>query len=114
VPDRDDVILAEEDVGLAELEVTRDLGQVCRAQHHEHRVLVQLELGSLVCVVGVFDGEIVQPELLLHGAQDVLLRFVQTKPDELVVALESPANLLDADIRNSNATAVGGAIDDRG
>jgi hypothetical protein len=32
-------------------------------------------------VVGVFDGQVVQSELLLDGPQDVLFRFVQPEPD---------------------------------
>ena len=65
-------------------------------------------------VVGVFDREIVQAELLLHGPEDVLLRFVQPEPDELVAVFEGAANLLDADIGDADATTVGGAVDHRG
>ena len=65
-------------------------------------------------VVGIFDGQIVQPELLLDGAKDVLLRFIQPEPDELIVALERAVNLLNADIGHAHPSAVGGAIDHRG
>ena len=55
-------------------------------QHDEQRIFVQLELGSLVRVVGVLDGEVVEPELLLHLPQHVLFGLVQSEPDELVVS----------------------------
>jgi hypothetical protein len=113
VSNRDEVVLAEEDMGLAELEVARRLRHVCGPQHHEHRVLVQLELRPLMRVVGVFNGEIVQPELLLHGAEDVLFRFVQSEPDELIVALECSTNLFEADIGNADAATVRRAVDHR-
>src|SRR6185295_4203814 len=68
----------------------------------------------LVRVVGVFDGEVVQSELLLHLAQDVLLGLVQSEPHELIVSRQRRPDLLDAKVGHSRSAAVGGAIDDRG
>ncbi len=65
-------------------------------------------------VVGVLDREVVQAELLLHGAKDVFLRLVESEPDELVGLLERAANLPDADVGHADAATVGGAIDHGG
>ena len=45
--------------------------------------LVALELGPLVGVEGVLDGQRVQAELLLDGRQLLLARLVQADPDEV-------------------------------
>ena len=45
--------------------------------------LVPLELGPLVGVEGVLDGQRVQPELLLDRRQLRLARLVQADPDEV-------------------------------
>ena len=82
----DEVVAPEEDVGLAELEVARRGGHVRRAQNDEQRILVQLELRPLMRVVGVFDREVVQSELLLHLPQHILFGLVEAEPDELIVA----------------------------
>ena len=110
----DEIVLAEEDVRLAELQMTGRRNQVRRSQHHEHGVLVEFELRPLMRVVGVLDREVVQTELLLHGAQDVLLRLVESEPDELIRFLECAANLPDANVGHAHAAAVGGAVDHRG
>ena len=84
-----------------------------RAQHHEHRILVELELRPLVRVVGVFNRQVVQSELLLHLSQHILFGLIQAEPDELVVAGQRRPNLLDAEVGHSRTAAVGGAVDYR-
>ena len=61
VPDADDVALAEEEMGLAEGDAAVD--QLRGARDDEQRVAILLELGALVGVLGVLDGEVVQVEL---------------------------------------------------
>ena len=61
MPDADDVALPEEEVRLAEGDAVVD--QLRRAGDDEERVAVLLELGALVGVLGVLDGEVVQVEL---------------------------------------------------
>ena len=75
---RDHVAAPGEDVRLAELDlVVRPLRG---AQRDEHRVAVDFELRTLVRVQRVLDREIVQAETLLHGAQQFLVRLVQSDP----------------------------------
>ena len=42
-------------------------------------------LRPLVSVIGVLDGEIVEPELLLHLLEHFALGFVEVEPDELIL-----------------------------
>src|SRR5688572_10465604 len=108
------VVPPEKDVGLSELQLARRSGHVRRAQHHEHRILVELELRPLVRVVGVFDRQIVQAELLLDLPQHVLFGLVEAEPDELIGTRECRPNLIDGQIGDSGAAAICGAVDDRG
>ena len=62
--DADDVVLADEDAGLAEYDLA--LLERCRAQHHEQRIAVDLELGHLVRGERILDCQLVQPELRLQ------------------------------------------------
>jgi len=84
-----------------------------RPQHDEHRVLVEFQLRPLVRVVSILDGKVVQSELLLHAAEDVLLRLVKSEPDELIAFFQRATNLPDTDVGDADATAIGGAIDHR-
>ena len=47
-------------------------------------------------VVGVFDGEVVQAELLLDLSQHVLVGLIEADPDALVVAGQRRPDLVDA------------------
>jgi hypothetical protein len=68
-------------MGLAEGDLV--VGAALRgAEHDEDGVAVLLELRALVGAVRVLDGEIVEAELLLHLAEQLLARLVQTDPYE--------------------------------
>ena len=54
--------------------------------YDEQRLAVDLDLGQLVRVQRILDGELVQPELGLQRAQVLLGRLVEADPDELVAA----------------------------
>ena len=64
VADGDDEVGADEDVDLAELDLLDVVEVARRAQDHEERVAVALELGPLVGDDGVLDGQLVQAELV--------------------------------------------------
>ena len=72
VTDGDDE-LPGEDVHLTELDGL-GFGDVARrSQHQEQRVAVAFELGALVCLYGVLDGELVQLELARDVGELVLV-----------------------------------------
>ena len=61
---------SHEDVGLAEGDaLVDDLG---RSRNDEERLAILLQLGMLVCLAGVFDGEGMQIELRLHPGQQII------------------------------------------
>jgi hypothetical protein len=62
--------------------------------------------------VGVLDGEVVEPELLLDLAQQLLARLVQADPDELALDLQDLADVRDRDVGHLAAVGVRGAVDD--
>ena len=72
MPDGDDVVRPYEDVRFAEFDLRRCPLPLGCSQHDEQRPFVNFELRTLVCVVGIFDGEVVQMELTLDLAQESL------------------------------------------
>ena len=114
VPDRHDVAVADEDVGLAELEADAARQELRRPQDDEERSFVVLELGALVGAKRVLDGQVVQAELALHLAQDFFARLVQADPDEPVRVRERLADVADRQVGDPPAAGVGRAVDDPG
>src|SRR5688500_15053420 len=79
----------------------------------EQRVAVRLDLGPLVRVVRVFDGEVVQAEFFLQLVEDALVGLIQTNPDEAaVVDGEHVADRVEADVAALAVAAVGHAVHD--
>ncbi|AND90887.1 hypothetical protein ACVIW3_000958 [Bradyrhizobium diazoefficiens] len=107
---RDQIAFADEDVRLAEGDPALD--QLRRPRHDEQGLAVLLDLGPLVGVGGVLDREIVQVELLLHGAEQGRVRLVQPDPDH-VAGLGPPARgLADGDVGDAPAVDIGTRGDD--
>ena len=69
VPDGHDEVRADEHVDLAGLDGVLGVDVPERLEHQEQRVLVALQLGPLVGVDRVLDGEVVQPEGDRHVLQ---------------------------------------------
>src|SRR5262249_44838962 len=103
VPDRDDVAGTDEDVGFTEADLA--LNALGGAQDYEERVAVLLELRPLMRGVRVLDGQVVEVELLLHLAQQLLVGLVDPDPDELTRELEDLADVLDVDLAEPLAVA---------
>jgi hypothetical protein len=83
------------------------LDQLRRARHDEQGLAILLDLRSLMGVVGVLDGELVQVELLLHRAEQRHVGLVQPDPDH-VAGLRPPArSLADGDIGDAPAIDIG-------
>lgn len=80
VPDRHHEGRADEHVQLAEFDGLRRVEVASRLQDDEQRVVVPLELGPLVGLDGVFDGQLVQAELAREGLELAAVRAVETDP----------------------------------
>ena len=82
----DDEAVADEEHHLAGLDVARRLDVAQRLEHDEHRALVVLDLGPLVAVDRVLDGQRVQLQLLVDEVELGVGRVLQTDPEEAVLA----------------------------
>jgi hypothetical protein len=63
-----------------------------RLEDGEQHVVIPLELGSVVRVHRVFDGELMKAKRIGDAGDLVIVRLVQTDPDERIV---SSTDLLD-------------------
>ena len=96
MPDRDNEPLADDQVGLAILDFPA--GQLGSPQHDEQRVVVDIELGPLVCLICVLDHQLMKAELGFEDAEQRLIRLVQTEPDDAAIAAGQGADFLHRDI----------------
>ena len=88
---------AEEDQDLAELDDLLLVDVARGLEHDEDRVAVEVELGPLVCVDRVLDGELVEVELPLDGVELGRGRLVEPDPDERVVVDAVRERLIEAE-----------------
>ena len=82
-----------------------------RLQHHEERIGVDFEFRPLMGVMRVFDGQLVQPEALLHLLQQLRARLVQADPDEPPLAGLEGIEVIDVEIGNLVPVLIGRAAD---
>ena len=80
-------------------------------QHDEERRAVLLDLRPLVAVLRVFDGELVQTELVLQRSQLGGVRILERDPDEAVRPAQVRSDLADAGCRRLSAVLIGDAVD---
>ena len=101
-----------EDVGFAEGDpLVNDLGRSC---NDEERLAILLQLGMLVRLAGVLDGEGMQIELCLHPGQQVIAWFEQTDPNDVARPFRPFAGLLDRNARDALAAGVDARGNDTG
>lgn len=112
VPHRDQEVAPDEQVRFAEDHLA--LLHLRRVQHDEERVAVGLQLGALVGLAGVFDGEVVQVEFLLHAGEHGVVRLVQAQPDEGARRVQHIADGLDRQVALAPAVAIQRAVDHHG
>ncbi|CAM5296412.1 hypothetical protein SPURM210S_04100 [Streptomyces purpurascens] len=119
VADRDDEVGAGEDHDLAGVDDLAGRGQLGvldigdGLEDGEEDVAVLLDLGTLVGVDGVLDGERVQTEQFRDAGDLRLARFVQAQPDEAAPALaDLPYGVLHRfRFRPAETVAVDDAVD---
>ena len=105
---RQDVARADEDVRLAERDAAVTVArQLCRTEDDEERVAVLLELRPLVGTERILDGEVVQPERLLQGSEELLVWLLEADPHELVRLAKDVADLGDRDVPDLVPTGLG-------
>src|SRR5512132_1494548 len=116
MPHRDHVPGAGEEMDLTEVDDLAILVVMRRLEDDEDVLVVVLDLRSLMWVLSVLDGELVEPEQLLQPPQIAGLRLVDPDPDELAGTRGSPE--LGGVLRRqrlimlARAVLVVGAVDD--
>ena len=83
-------------------------------QHREQRIAVFLDLGPLMAVTRIVDGELVQPEFLGHLVQFGRLRFEQRDPHEAIRPAHVFADVLNRYVGELAAVLVGDTADQHG
>jgi hypothetical protein len=82
-------------------------------QHDEEDIVIEIQFGALMRLIGVLDHQLVETELRLDRAEQRLVRVVQTEPNDPAVAACKGPNLLDGNFLNAAAITVAGAGDNR-
>jgi hypothetical protein len=104
VPHRDKKVPADKQVRLAKDDVA--VFHLRGVQHDEEHIAVHLQLGPLVRVARVFNGEIVQAEFLLHAVEHRVVGLMQTEPDKRARRVQHVADGLDGQVALTLAVAV--------
>src|SRR5215204_4931513 len=113
VADRDHELGADEEHDLAELDGVVGVDVAGGLEDHEQGVVVDLELGPLVGVDGVLDGQLVQVELAPDRVELRLVRLVQPDPDKGVVGVPGLVRLVQGHLaRPALAVLADRAVDD--
>ena len=73
-----------------------------------------LDLGVLVRLAGVLDGELMQVELRLHAPQELVAGFEEADPDDMAGSLRPVAGLVDRDVGDALAAGIDARRDDAG
>ena len=99
-------VLADKEVDFAEIDLVLACGHVQGSHHDEDRIGVGFELGTLMCAMRVFDGQVVELELLLHLLEDLFAGLVKADPHEAARLRQHIADALDFDIACAMAVSV--------
>ena len=91
--DGDEVVLAEEDVQLAQLQIVVGADQLGLVEDDEVVAGVLLDLRALVRVAAVLDGERVEAELLGQLVEVLARRVGDVRPDDVVLDPTAVAQL---------------------
>ena len=106
---REDEVLPGEYVDFPDIEIGSV--RLDHMQHGEQRLAVFLDLGALMAELCVFDGKVVQAELVLQGFQFSRRRIVQRHPDEAFGAADVVVDIAWNDVRKFDAVLIGNATD---
>ena len=67
-------------------------------QHDKKDIVVDIQFGALMRLIGVLDHQLVKPELGLDLGQQLRVGFVQTQPNDPAVAAGKSADFPDRDV----------------
>src|SRR5262245_60288427 len=84
------------------------------ARDDEQRLAILLDLGVLMCLAGILDGQIMQAELRLHALQEIGARLPQTDPHDVPWPLRPFACFLDGNIFDAAPAGIDAGGNDAG
>jgi len=107
---RQNVVFSGEDVDLADFDFVA--GKLDGVLHHEQRIAIFLDLGTLVAVVRILDRQFVQVEFLLHRGEFAGPGIQERHPDEAIGTAYVVADFVGLDVGEFTAVLVCGAVDE--
>ena len=81
-------------------------------EHNKKGFAVRFKLWALVCIMRIFDGQIVQMKLLLYRSKQFFIGLMQAYPHELIRLLQDTIYPIEFEIRNPPSLAINGSIYD--
>ena len=108
--DRNKISFADEQMGFSKCDAAAN--ELRGASHDEQRVAILVDLRSLVGVVCVLDGKIVQVELLLHTGQQSDVWLVQSDPHHMAWLAAPARGFVYGDIGDAPAIDIDTGRDD--
>ena len=109
---RHHVTAADEEMRLTESDAPVD--QLRGPRDDEQRLPVPLDLGILMRLAGILDGEIMQAELRLDALQQLGARLPQPDPHDVAWPLRPFARFFDGDVLDAASAGVNAGGDDAG
>ena len=108
--DRYDVAAADKQMRLAE--GNPPLYHLRGTGNDEDAVAILLQLGVLMGLGGILDGQGMQIELSLHPLQKIVTGLDQTDPDDMTGSFRPLTSLLDRDVGDSPTPGINSRIND--
>jgi hypothetical protein len=113
VSDRDHETTVYEEKDFAQLDYLYGIDITSRLQDHKERVVIDIELGSLMGMDGVLHRQLMQTKLLPHRFEFLLGGFVEPDPTERLAALALLERFLQSEgLGPALAIGVEGGVDD--
>ena len=107
---RHHIAAADEDVGFPEVDAAFD--ELRGARHDKKSVAILLDLGALMRLAGILDGQIMEPELGLHPRQQFEARFEEPDPHRVTGAFRPTRDIIHPDIGHPPAAGINARGDD--
>jgi hypothetical protein len=107
---RQDIVFTDEDLYLTDVEIA--VGRLNHLKNHEKGFAVLFDLGPLMAVLCIFDGQLMQAKLFSHRFELRRLRIRESDPDKAVGLVDKEMNLVNRNISKLAAILIGDTVDE--
>jgi hypothetical protein len=104
------IVFADEDRHFADVEVV--VGRFNHLKNYEKRFAVLFDLGPLMAILCIFDGQLMEAKLFSHGFELGRLRIRERNPNKAVGLVDEEMNLIDRNIGKLAAILIDYTIDE--